>query len=37
MTKAKYPIIYKCRICKKEFEFIDDIIIHIEEQEKIKL
>jgi hypothetical protein len=29
-----YPIIYKCRFCKKEFDFLDKILIHFNTHDK---
>ena len=37
MTRKLYPIIHKCRECKKEFEYLDKIVIHVEDEHKFKL
>ena len=31
----KYPILYKCRICGKEFDYLDAIVEHVNKKEKI--
>jgi len=35
--KDEYPIVYKCRMCKKEFDYLDKILYHIQYVHKITL
>lgn len=37
MINEEYPIVYKCRKCKKEFDYLDKILNHIQYIHKIKI
>ncbi len=32
-----YPIIYKCRLCKREFDYLDVILSHIQKTHKLSV